>query len=598
MVHDELQQSKLSMPDSENGAPFSVLQQLIGLQQEYHYVPRHEIDRLAVSSGVSESHIIGLIEFYGFLHTTPRGEYDILFSDNITEQMQGSHLLADLLSKGLGVAIGTTREDRRVSLDYTSCIGMGDQGPAALINGQTITRLTTNRIGQIIQLIEASTPLSQWPKTLFEVESRAERRDIVLKSEYQPAAAIEACLKQGPAAIFKQLEQAGLRGCGGAGFSTASKWRFCASTTAEQRFVVCNADEGEPGTFKDRFLLQSHPERLIEGMTLCAATIGARTGFIYLRGEYRYLLDSLQRVLNRRRKEGLLGNTILGNDDFNFDITIHLGAGAYICGEESALIESLEGKRGIPRSRPPFPVTEGYNGFPTVVNNVETFCNAALIIQQGPEWYRQVGTTASPGTKLLSISGDCDRPGIYEFPFGTAIAEILSQCGAHQTMAVQVGGAAGRLIPETEFNRTIAFEDISTGGSFMIFNQNRELLRSIENFTQFFRHESCGFCTPCRIGSSLLVKQLNKVMVGHATTKDLEEMSILGSLMQKTSHCGLGQTAANPILDGLGKFPKLFQSRLRATSFEPAFDLDASLEEARLLTGRDDPEAHLEGGGV
>ncbi len=598
MIVDDTLQNTTHMTSTGDGSAHELLQRLIALQQTYHHIPQTEIERLSHQLGLSQSHIVGVIEFYSFLHATHQGEYEILISDNITDQMQGSQLLAELLAKGLGLEIGTTRADQRVSLNFTSCIGMGDQGPAALINGYTLTALNTERIRQIIQLVEASTPLDQWPRPLFEVSSNTQRNDIVLNSEYIPGAAIAASLKKGPAAIFSQLEQAGLRGCGGAGFSTAAKWRFCASAAAEERFVVCNADEGEPGTFKDRFLLQSHAERLIEGMTLCAAAIGARTGFIYLRGEYRYLLDSLQRVLDQRRKERLLGNAILAHDDFNFDITIHLGAGAYICGEESALIESLEGKRGIPRSRPPFPVTEGYSGFPTVVNNVETFCNAALIIQQGPEWYRQVGTTASPGTKLLSISGDCDRPGIYEFPFGTAIAEILSQCGAHQTMAVQVGGAAGRLIPETEFNRTIAFEDISTGGSFMIFNQNRELLRVIENFTQFFRHESCGFCTPCRVGSSLLVKQLNKVMVGHATTKDLEEMSILGSLMQKTSHCGLGQTAANPILDGLGKFPKLFQSRLRATSFEPAFDLDASLEEARLLTGRDDPDAHLEGGGV
>ncbi|TVO70991.1 MAG: NADP oxidoreductase [Sedimenticola selenatireducens] len=586
------------MTSTGDGSAHELLQRLIELQQTYHHIPWTEIERLSRQLSLSQSHIVGVIEFYSFLHTTHQGEYEIFISDNITDQMQGSRLLAELLAKGLGIEIGTTRADKRVSLNYTSCIGMGDQGPAALINGYTLTALTTERINQIIQRVDASTPLDQWPRSLFEVSSKTRRKDIILNSEYIPGAAIAAGLKNGPTSLLNQLEQSGLRGCGGAGFSTASKWRFCAAADAEKRFVVCNADEGEPGTFKDRYLLQAHTDRLIEGMTLCAAVIGSSTGFIYLRGEYRYLLQPLNEILEQRRKAGLLGQSILGQANFNFDIKIHLGAGAYICGEESALIESLEGKRGIPRSRPPFPVTQGYCGFPTVVNNVETFCNAAMIAQRGPEWFRQVGTPASPGTKLLSISGDCERPGIYEFPFGTSIRDILHACGAQQTLAVQIGGAAGRMIPATEFNRTIAFEDISTGGSFMIFNQNRELLRAIENFTHFFRHESCGFCTPCRVGSSLLAKQLSKVMVGHATAKDLDEMSILGSLMQKTSHCGLGQTAANPILDGLGKFPSLFQSRLRATSFEPAFDLDASLEEARLLTGRDDPDAHLEGGGV
>lgn len=601
MIEDDALQSTQSttqMTSPGAGSAHELLQRLIELQQIYHHIPRTEIERLSHQLGLSQAHIVAVIEFYSFLHTTHQGEYEILISDNITDQMQGSRLLAKLLAKGLGIEIGATRADQRVSLNYTSCIGMGDQGPAALINGYTLTALNTKRIRQIIQGVETSTPLDQWPGSLFEVSSNTRRKDIVLNSAYIPGAAIAAGLESEPADLLNLLEQSGLRGCGGAGFSTASKWRLCAAADAEKRFVVCNADEGEPGTFKDRYLLQSQADRLIEGMTLCAAVIGSVQGFIYLRGEYRYLLQPLREALDQRRKTGLLGQSILDQADFNFDITIHLGAGAYICGEESALIESLEGKRGIPRSRPPFPVTQGYCGSPTVVNNVETFCNAAMIAQQGSEWFRQVGTTASPGTKLLSISGDCQRPGIYEFPFGTSILEILQACDAQQTLAVQVGGAAGRMIPAAEFNRTIAFEDISTGGSFMVFNQQRELLRAIENFSHFFRHESCGFCTPCRVGSSLLVKQLNKVMVGHATTKDLEEMSILGSLMQKSSHCGLGQTAANPILEGLGKFPKLFQSRLRTTSFEPDFDLDAALEEARRLTGRDDPDAHLHGGGV
>lgn len=588
----------LNMHIAEENDPSNLLQRLIGLQQSFRHIPSDAIDHLAESLGLSRAFILGVIQFYSFLHRSPRGDYDILFSDNITDQMQGSRLLAERLSRRLGVGIGQTRDDRRVTLDYTSCTGMGDQGPAALVNGLTVTRLTPDRIDQLAELVEQSVPLTEWPADLFLVHDRIERRDLVLSTDYTPGAALRRHQTEGTEAILNQLTQAGLRGCGGAGFSTAKKWRFCASSEAAERYVVCNADEGEPGTFKDRYLLQAHADRLFEGMTLCAAVIGARQGFIYLRGEYRYLLEPLQQSLQQRREQGLLGRNILGQEAFDFDIHIHLGAGAYICGEESALIESLEGKRGIPRNRPPFPVTQGYLGMPTVVNNVETFANAALIAQQGAEWFRAVGTAQSPGTKLLSISGDCEQPGIYEFPFGTSINDILAACQAHHTQALQIGGAAGRLIPPAEFSRTLAFEDLATGGSFMVFNQSRELLNAIDNFTRFFRHESCGFCTPCRVGTALLTKQLGKVMVGHATSKDLDELGTLGNLMRQTSHCGLGHTAANPILDGLDKFPHIFQSRLRSTSFEPAFDLDASLEEARALTGRSDPGAHLEGGGV
>ncbi|WP_428609821.1 NAD(P)H-dependent oxidoreductase subunit E [Sedimenticola sp.] len=598
MAQDNAQQKNPLMNTRWESDPAHLLQILNDLQQALRYIPDDAIDHLAESLKLSKAFILGVIDFYSFLHRTPRGEFDVLFSDNITDQMQGSRLLAELLSRRLQVEIGSTRPDQRVSLGFTSCIGMGDQGPAALINGRTVTRLSAERIEQLAELIEQAVPLDQWPTALFQVGTEVKRRDIVLDTPYTAGAALQSFLQTDRDTILDRLEQAGLRGCGGAGFSTAKKWRFCAAAKAAEHYVVCNADEGEPGTFKDRYLLQTHADRVFEGMTLCAAVIGARRGFLYLRAEYRYLLEPLQQILQQRRHNHLLGDHILDQAGFDFDITIHLGAGAYICGEESALIESLEGKRGIPRNRPPFPVTEGYRGMPTVVNNVETLANAAMIAQQGAKWFHSVGTEQSPGTKLLSISGDCAQPGIYEFPFGTSISDILTACQAQNTQAVQIGGAAGRLIPPTEFNRTLGFEDLSTGGSFMIFNQSRELLNAIDNFSRFFSHESCGFCTPCRVGTSLMVKQLSKVMVGHATRKDLDELGILGNLMQQASHCGLGQTAANPVLDGLEKFPGIFQSRLRSTSFEPAFDLDASLEEARTLTGRNDPGAHLEGGGV
>ena len=243
----------------------------------------------------------------------------------------------------------------------------------------------------------------------------------------------------------------------------------------------------------------------------------------------------------------------------------------------------------------PFPVTSGYLGYPTVVNNVETLVAAAMIVDNGADWFRSRGTETSAGTKLLSISGDCEQPGIYEYPFGVTIEKVLADCGATEVQAVQV---SGELIPPSEFERRIAFEDLGTGGSLMIFNKQRNLLETVSNFSAFFVHESCGFCTPCRVGTTLLVKRLEKVINCHATGKDLDNMETIGALMRETSHCGLGQTAANPILESMAKFPELYRARLRSTSFEPAFDVDASLEEARRITGRDDSGAHLKGGGV
>jgi [NiFe] hydrogenase diaphorase moiety large subunit len=578
--------------------PRNLLQILIRVQQTFSHVPAAAVDHIATALSVTPAHVHGLIGFYSFLHSEPRGTYDVLFSDNITDRMLGSRDLAQRLAGRLGVEPGISRPDGRLTLDYTSCTGMGDQGPAVLVNGRAVTALTEPGIDRMAELVEAETPLEQWPAGFFNVAENIRRRDIMLNGELPEGAAIENVLRQGGDVLLADLDDSGLRGRGGAGFKTALKWKFCREAPGTERVVICNADEGEPGTFKDRVLLQSYADRLFEGMTLCAAVIGADRGFLYLRGEYLYLLEDLETELQRRREAGLLGHGIRGKEGFNFDIEIHLGAGAYICGEESALIESLEGKRGNPRIRPPFPVTHGYLGRPTVVNNVETFVAAAMIGAQGSAWFRSAGTEESTGTKLLSISGDCERPGVYEYPYGVSIERILADCGAQDTRAVQVAGAAGVCVPPAEFQRRIAFEDLATGGSFMVLDESRKLMDMVENFIDFFVHESCGFCTPCRVGTSLLQKRLRKLVNGHATRADIERMHDIGVLMRKASHCGLGQTAANPILSILEKFPKSYATRLRSTSFEPAFDLNESLEEARKITGRDDPGAYLEGGGV
>ncbi|MBT8134950.1 MAG: NAD(P)H-dependent oxidoreductase subunit E, partial [Gammaproteobacteria bacterium] len=477
-------------------APELLLQDLCAIQQRYSYIPENAVEILASKLNLPAVQIYGVIDFYSFLHRKARGTFDILFSDNITDRMLGNQSLIDSLCEKLDIEPGTPRIDGRVTVSVTSCTGICDQGPALLVNGMTVSGLNEERISKIAELIEEDTPLSDWPASFFVVEDNIQRSDILLDDKIINGSAIESLQKNGSDALLEILEQSGLRGRGGAGFKTALKWRFCRDTDSDQHYVVCNADEGEPGTFKDRILLNSYADNVCEGMTLCAGIIGAKKGYIYLRGEYRYLLDDLEQTLQKRRDANLLGKNICGHEGFDFDIDIHLGAGAYICGEESSLIESLEGKRGIPRKRPPFPVTNGFCNQPTVVNNVETFVAAAKIAVFGADWYGSVGSSESTGTKLLSISGDCARPGIYEYPFGVSIEQVLEDCGAHDTQAVQVAGAAGSTVPAQEFHRSIAFEDLSTGGSFMIFNQQRDMLEMVQNFCHFFCHESCGFCTP------------------------------------------------------------------------------------------------------
>jgi [NiFe] hydrogenase diaphorase moiety large subunit len=565
------------------------------LQQQFLHISDEAIREVAAHLGLPFSQVDAVVEFYSFFHKTPRGRYDILFS-NCTScgYMAGSVDLMAMLGRRLGIVDDDTRDDGLVSVGQTSCIGMCDHGASLLVNGIPVIGLDAARIDRMVTLIETEMPLENWPAEWFRVDDNICISGLLLGDELSAGMGLHEMLALGATGTLNEIIQSGLRGRGGAGFSTGMKWQFCREAPGDAHYVICNADEGEPGTFKDRVLLHSYADSLFEGMTVCAFAVGAKQGYLYLRGEYRYLLPQLQSVLARRRELGLLGDSILGQPEFSFDIDIVVGAGAYICGEESALIESLEGKRGIPRVRPPFPVTHGYRGQPTVVNNVETFIAAAHIVLRGSDWFRTAGTNKSAGSKILSVSGDCAAPGIYEYPFGVTIRQVLDDCGAKDARAVQVGGPSGILINRDEFDRSIGFDDLPTGGSLMVFSQARDLLAVITNFSYFFAHESCGFCTPCRVGTVLLKNGLDKIASGRGTQSDLDEMQRLAGLVKCRSHCGLGQTAANPILDGLQRFQQDFKQRLVQRDFEPHFDLDAALEEARQISQRDDAAAHIE----
>jgi [NiFe] hydrogenase diaphorase moiety large subunit len=571
--------------------PPHLLHILHARQQQYLHISPDATACIAKELGLPVSQVEAVVEFYSFFYRTPRGRYAILFS-NCTSC--GDARLMHLLGQQLGVALGVTRADGQVSLDQTSCIGMCDHGASLLINGVPITGLDETRIARIAGLIEAETPLADWPSEWFFVDDHIRAGGLLLDADAAAGSALRQALAADAVTTLAEITRSGLRGRGGAGFGTGAKWQLCREAAGAAHYVVCNADEGEPGTFKDRILLNSYADALFDGMTVCASVVGAKQGFLYLRGEYRYLLPQLQADLSRRRSQKLLGEEILGKTGFAFDIEIVVGAGAYICGEESALIESLEGHRGIPRNRPPYPVVSGYLGQPTVVNNVETFVAAAGIALQGANWFRSVGTAQSPGSKLLSVSGDCSRPGVYEYPFGVTVQQVLDDCGASDVQAVQAGGPAGSLIGPAEFDRRLCFEDLPTGGSFMVYGNTRDLLAVVVNFAHFFAHESCGFCTPCRVGTTLLSNGLDKIAAGRGTRYDLDEMKRMGTLVKRRSHCGLGQSAANPILDGLQRFPHLFEQRLLNREYEPHFNLDAALEDARRITGRADADAHLE----
>jgi [NiFe] hydrogenase diaphorase moiety large subunit len=386
-----------------------------------------------------------------------------------------------------------------------------------------------------------------------QIGGKIKRSGPVLFSQYKRGEGIKTALELSRNDILFEIKESALKGRGGAGFPTATKWMLVAAAKSDKKYIICNADEGEPGTFKDRVLLMEYPELVFDGMVIAGYTCGAAEGIVYLRGEYEYMLSSLEDYLYVMRKDKLLGNNILGKD-FNFDIKIRLGSGAYVCGEETALIESMEGHRGEPRNRPPYPVNTGFMNHPTTVNNVETLAAIPHIIMKGGSWFKKRGTEKSTGSKLFSVSGDCKRAGVYELSWGTTINELLDIVEAENVKAVQVGGASGVCISKSQFNRKLGYEDLCTGGSVIVFNKDRDMLKVLKNFMEFFVEESCGQCTPCRIGNIKLLEGIEMIERGEYTFRHINNLKELGKTMQVASKCGLGQSSPNPFITILENF--------------------------------------------
>jgi [NiFe] hydrogenase diaphorase moiety large subunit len=350
---------------------------------------------------------------------------------------------------------------------------------------------------------------------------------------------------------------------------------------------LCNADEGEPGTFKDRVLLTECPEQVFEGMTIAGYALGSDSGIVYLRGEYTYLRAFLEEVLESRRQRRLLGKDLLGRPGFDFDIRIQMGAGSYVTGEETALISSCEGLRGDPKNRPPFPAQKGYKGFPTIVNNVETFSAVSRIMEKGAEWFAAMGSERTTGTKLLSLCGDCRKAGVYEVPFGVTARELLEMAEADNPGAMLIGGPCRQMIGPDRFGGQICYDDLATGGAILIFNRARNKLEIAERYLDFFIEESCGHCTPCRVGLVLLKQAVHKVVNGAGDAADLDYMRRLANTIVQTSRCGLGQAAPNPVLGALQNF-QAYAGMVgeRRSGLLSTFDLSKAVVDAELTTGR------------
>ena len=538
-----------------------LLPALHAAQKLYGWVSEEVATEIAKSLRVPLADVHGVIEFYSLFYNEPTAKRVIRVCTDVACALKDADGILQHHCEHHGLKPGQTTEDLSLTIEPSPCLGLCEHAPVALVGNEAETNINlkenTYQLGRPPSLVDGSirlltancgngtTPLAQYGN--------------------YPAFAKAITMK--PEEIVNEIKISGLVGRGGAAFPTGIKWEGAAKAEAEQKYVICNADESEPGTFKDRVLLLDDPHRTFEGMLIAGYAIGASKGYLYIRAEYPYIFPVLEHALSEARDAGLLGENILGSG-FSFDIEVRVGAGAYICGEETALFESIEGKRGFPRIKPPFPTTHGLFGKPTVINNVETLCNVPLIVAKGSAEYRKIGTEKSPGPKLFCVSGDVVKTGVYEVPFGVTLREVLEMAGGvangKKLQSVLFGGAAGAFATTEHLDVKMTFEDLRGvglplgSGVVMVFDETRDMRQVLESLGHFFAHESCGKCYPCQMGTQRQKEILDRVASGNVVDGDFVRLQDVGWTMTDASLCGLGQTAASAVLSAMKLWPELF----------------------------------------
>ncbi|MEL4456304.1 NAD(P)H-dependent oxidoreductase subunit E [Lutimonas vermicola] len=578
----------------------SLMNILWDIQRKRRYIAPDDMTKIANEFRISRIELEGIISFYHFFHRSHAGNYTIYLNNGIISKHGNYAAVKRAFEKELDISCGETTTDKMFGLFETSCIGLSDQETSALINFHAFTDLTPAKVKNILgQLRKGEMPetLTGIPKNNIQYTPKKDKT--VFFKPYTAGVGLKKLKKLSPDQLIELVKKSKLSGRGGAFFPTGMKWEFCKNNSSDQKFIICNADEGEPGTFKDRVLMNKYPGLMIEGMAMAAYAVGANFGYVYLRAEYYYLKDKIEKEIKNFRSKGLLGKNILGIAGFDFDIVVHLGAGAYVCGEETALISSIEGKRGEPSTKEYFPVERGLFGKPTIINNVETLCAVPRILSMSLAKYLKIGTEATKGTKLISVSGDCKKPGIYEIEWGMKLKQFLKLIKAKNPYMILFNGYAGECLSSADFDREISGENLlaehvqfkwddpieyarkmsaiglRSGGSFMVFNDQRDLMPIFENITNFFVSESCGICAPCRTGNFLLSKKLKKIMLCHAEKSDLEDLEKWSSIIKQSSRCGLGKTSTNYLLSAMLKFPQEFNKCLLARSdFNKSFEFE------------------------
>ncbi|HEC21906.1 MAG TPA: NADH-quinone oxidoreductase subunit NuoF [Chloroflexi bacterium] len=553
-----------------DGGRTSLLPALHEAQRIYGYLPDPVLTAIGQALRVPLADIHGVVEFYTMFYDRLTGERIVRICTDPACALAGGEQVLEAACRHAGnIRPGETSPDGAVTVERATCIGLCDQAPAALVNEQAFAGLTPDDVEALLagQGNAPEVRITGEPRVLSRRVGKISPTDL---EAHRTGGAFEglkhALTGMTPEEVIEEVKRSGLVGRGGAAFPTGLKWQFTRGAEGQPKYVVCNADESEPGTFKDRVLMEGDPFRVLEGMTICGYAIGSSKGYLFIRGEYPHAAAVLEEAVAAARQANLLGENILGTD-FSFEIEIRRGAGAYICGEETALFEAIEGKRGYPRLKPPFPTTHGLFNRPTVINNVETLASVPDILTNGAEWFQQWGTEHSTGLKLFCVSGHVGQPSLVEAPFGITLRELIERyCGGFDgtPQAVLMGGAAGAFLTPDQFDTPLTFEDLrplgaSIGsGAIMVFNESVDLREVLRTLGHFFAHESCGKCYPCQLGTQRQMEILDRVAEGQAQAGDIERLTLIGQTMTDASICGLGQTAGMAVMSALRLWPDLF----------------------------------------
>jgi NADH-quinone oxidoreductase subunit F len=565
----------------------ALIPMLVYAQDEAGFVSDDMIAEIAQRLDLRTVEVEETLAYYSMLRRKPMGKHHVQVCTNVACMLRGGYEILEQAKKRLEIGHKETTGDGVFSLEEVECIGACTGAPAIQVNYDFYENLTPKQFDHIIEELDAGkkpTPVSVISGALHDRDPQEtvliskrwgikDSRKINVYLQNDGYQALEKALKQmTPETIIDEVKKSNLRGRGGAGFPTGMKWSFVPKDSPKARYVICNADESEPGTCKDRPLMEMDPHQLIEGMVIAGRAIGAHQGFIYIRGEYRYVLDLVDEAIGEAYQSGYLGKNILGSG-FDYDLLIHTGAGAYECGEESALMESLEGKRGYPRIKPPFPAVVGLYGCPTIINNVETLSAVPSIIREGGEAYASRGTPKNGGTRLLCVAGHVNKPGIYEIPLGMNMKKFIYEMAGgipngKKLKAVIPGGSSCPLMTADEIDLPMDYDAVAKAGSMLgsggmvVMDEDTCMVDMARRIMHFYAHESCGWCIPCREGTTWLRKMLERFHAGLGRSEDIDLIGELAKNMLGRTFCPLGDAAAMPTISIVQKFRSEFEDHL------------------------------------